>query len=143
MNDIDHLDGGYDFLWSSCAFEHLGSLDLGLQFVENAMRLLKPGGIAVHTTEYNVGSDDDTVSVGPNCIYRKRDLEQLDRRLRRVGCGIERMDFDAGTHIYDLDYDTAPFFESGKVHLKLEVDGHVCTSFLLIAHKGNSVVDGG
>jgi len=109
MNDIGGLDGGYDFLWSSCAFEHLGSLEKGLQFVENAMRLLKPGGIAVHTTEANVSSNDGTFETEGNVIYRKRDMEELDYRLRRIRCGLEPVDFDAGTHSFDLNYDPEPY----------------------------------
>jgi len=137
MNDLSALPNeGFDFLWSSCAFEHLGTLDAGLSFVESAMRLLKPGGIAVHTTEYNVSSNDGTITEGPNCIYRRRDLEDLDRRLRLIGAGIEAMDFDAGTHEYDLNYDVPPYFVPGRKHIKLAMDGHVCTSFLLVIRRG-------
>src|SRR5262249_15901772 len=46
------LDGRFDFCWSACACEHLGSVANGLEFVENSLRTLKPGGIAVHTTEF-------------------------------------------------------------------------------------------
>lgn len=137
MNDLSELpDNHWDFLWSSCAFEHLGTLQRGLDFVANAMRLLKPGGIAVHTTEYNVASNDETIEEGPSCIYRRRDLEELDRRLRRQQCGLEPMDFEPGNHKFDLQYDIPPYFRPGRVHIKLELDGHICTSFLLIAHKG-------
>lgn len=137
MNDLRDLPTErFDFLWSSCAIEHLGTLEKGLDFVCNAMRLLKPGGIAVHTTEYNVSSNDETVAAGDNCIYRQRDLEALDRRLRRMRCGLEPLDFDAGTHRFDLDYDVRPYFDGERVHIKLEIAGFVCTSFLLIARKG-------
>lgn len=136
MNNLEGMSGGYDFLWSSCAFEHLGSLEQGLAFVETAMRLLKPGGYAVHTTEYNVSSDTETVSEGSACIYRKQDMDILDRRLRKIGCGIEKINFDAGTHPYDLLYDTPPYYSDGTVHIKLELDGHICTSMLIVARKG-------
>ncbi len=43
--------GAFDFLWSSCSFEHLGGLDAGLRFVLESTALLRPGGVAVHTTE--------------------------------------------------------------------------------------------
>ena len=40
MRDLSALPRGeLDFLWSSCSFEHLGSLDKGLQFVRNALDL--------------------------------------------------------------------------------------------------------
>ena len=57
MNDIDaDLSGQFDFCWSSCALEHLGSLQHGLDFIENSLAILKPGGIAIHTTEFNLSS---------------------------------------------------------------------------------------
>jgi 2-polyprenyl-3-methyl-5-hydroxy-6-metoxy-1,4-benzoquinol methylase len=38
----------FDFCWSSCALEHLGSIANGLKFIEEALTTLKPGGLAVH-----------------------------------------------------------------------------------------------
>ena len=49
--------GHFDFVWSSCALEHLGSLEAGMHFIEASLALLKPGGVAVHTTEYNLTSN--------------------------------------------------------------------------------------
>ena len=54
----------FDFVWSSCSIEHLGGLGAGLDFVENAMELLKPGGVAAHTTEFNVGASEITAEEG-------------------------------------------------------------------------------
>lgn len=55
MNDISPDLTDFDFNWSSCCFEHLGSLEAGMQFVVNAVeKTLRPGGVAVHTTEYNL-----------------------------------------------------------------------------------------
>jgi len=136
MNNIQSITGQYDFLWSSCAFEHLGSIELGLNFVCNAMSLLKPGGVAVHTTEYNVSSDDETITEGNSVIFRKKDIDLLDRRLRKIRCGLEAVDWDCGTHEFDLNYDISPFFSTGRPHIKLELDGHVSTSFLVIVQKG-------
>lgn len=136
MNAIEGFEEGtFDFVWSSCAFEHLGTLEAGTDFVKNAMRLLKPGGIAFHTTEYNVSSNDDTVLSGDDCIYRRKDFEQLDRDLRSLGCGMEPIDFDSGFHAYDLMYDQEPFLKPGRVHIKLKLDGYICTSALIIVHK--------
>jgi SAM-dependent methyltransferase len=137
MRNLDDMKKEqFDFLWSSCAFEHLGNLQAGADFVVHAMDLLKPGGIAVHTTEYNVSSDDDTLVVGPDIIYRKRDLEDLGRRLRRHRCGMVPFDDDSGLHRYDLDYDVPPYYETGRQHVKLLFQDHVVTSCLLIIHKG-------
>lgn len=135
MNDLDAFeDESFDFTWSSCALEHIGDLDAGLNFVVNAMRLLKPGGVAAHTTEYNLSSNDSTILRG-DCIYRRRDIEQLDYMLRPHKCGLEPVDFDAGTHTYDLDYDAPPYSTTKSRHLKLLLHGYVCTSMLLVVRK--------
>ena len=77
MNSIPDDIEGYDFTWSACAFEHLGSIDKGLEFVKNSLKCLKPGGIAVHTTEFNASSDQNTLTSGPTVLFRKKDLELL------------------------------------------------------------------
>ena len=56
MNAIPSDLVGFDFLWSSCALEHLGSIEAGIDFVLNSTTCLQPGGMAVHTTEYNLSS---------------------------------------------------------------------------------------
>lgn len=136
MRDLSGLaKESYDFIWSSCALEHLGSLDLGMTFVSEAMELLKPGGIAVHTTEINVGSLDETVETGGAVIYRKKDIEGLDAKLRRNGMALERLDLFPGSEIHDRQFDYPPYGAHGRAHVKLELDGHVCTSQLLIAYR--------
>ena len=79
MNAIpdDLQDGAFDFVWSSCSIEHLGSLELAERFVTNAMHCLKPGGVSVHTTEYNLSSNDDTIAQGDTVLFRRRDIECL------------------------------------------------------------------
>lgn len=137
MRAITGLEpGSFDFLWSSCALEHLGTLEAGLAFIEAATGLLAPGGVAVHTTEFNVASNDATVEVGQNVIYRRCDIEALDRRLRRFGCGLETVDFDAGCEPGDLDFDEPPYATRGRPHIKLLIDGHIATSILLVIRKG-------
>lgn len=134
MNDLSTMTGEYDFVWSSCAFEHLGSLGHGLAFVENAMRLVKPGGYAIHTTEHNISSNDETLS-GYCSLYRRRDFEVLERNLKRIGCTMEPIDFNPGTTKFDFDYDPPPYWQEGKVHIKLEIAGHICTSMMIIVQK--------
>lgn len=136
MNALPEGDGSFDFIWSSCAFEHLGSLENGLAFVKNAMSFLRPGGVAVHTTEYNVTSNDDTLFDGGAVIYRRRDIEDLERSLRRMQHGMEWPDFEPGTHPYDLYYDEAPFFTKGLPHVKLLQADFVCTSYAVVVNAG-------
>ena len=36
-----------------------------------------PGGVGVHTTEYNLSSNERTVEQGPTVLYRRRDLDTI------------------------------------------------------------------
>ena len=122
----------FDFTWSACAFEHLGSIELGLQFVENSLKCLKPGGIAVHTSELNVSSNDETLTSGGTVLFRKRDFEALAERLRVQGHEID-LNFHLGTQDFDRFYDVPPYSEF--THLKLELDRFLTTSYGLVIKK--------
>lgn len=132
MNAIDPSLRGFDFAWSSCSFEHLGSIELGLQFVVSSMLCLKPGGLAVHTTEYNVNSNDETAEEGAIVIFRKRDIYDLKRRLTEQGCSMYDFDGNTGSDPYDIYVDDYPY--QASPHLKLFLYGHrfVSTSVGLI-----------
>jgi hypothetical protein len=131
MTELPAELGGFDFSWSSCAFEHLGSLEAGLEFVERQMDCLVPGGVAVHTTEYNVSSDGDTVATGGTVLYRRRDIEGLIERLR--GSGLEvSCDFSQGDTPQDRHVDVPPFSD---VHLRTELGAFVTTSLALVIEK--------
>ncbi|MBA8882435.1 methyltransferase domain-containing protein [Dokdonella fugitiva] len=135
MRDIPSELDGFDFLWSSCALEHLGSLRHGMDFVLNAMACLRPGGIAVHTTELNVDSDSTTLETGHDVIYRQRDLRELDAELRRAGHHVEPLTFDVGDSDADRYVDDPPY--TGKIHLKLRIGGFASTSFGIIVSKNH------
>jgi len=123
----------FDLIWSCCAFEHLGTLERGLDFVIRSSRLLKPGGFAFHTTEYTLTSNEKTLDRGEVVFYRRRDLEDLDRRLRREGRTLEPVDFFAGDARDDLVYDRAPYYrEPDREHIKLEFSNHIITSALIV-----------
>ena len=82
-NAIDaDLEGQDDLVWSASAFEHLGSFMHGLEFVINSVKCLKPGGVAVHTTEFNCSSDADTLDNASTVLFRKRDFLLRQRRLK-------------------------------------------------------------
>lgn len=133
MNAIDRdLDGQFDFVWSACAFEHLGSIMHGLEFVINSVKCLKPGGIAVHTTEFNCSSDDDTLDNASTVLFRKRDFLLLERRLKLMGAEME-FNFNLGQQPLDLHIDTPPYSEDD--HLKLQIQRWAVTSFGLIVRK--------
>lgn len=123
--------GVYDFIWSSCSMEHLGSLEAGMSFVMNALRHLAPGGVAVHTTEINVVSNTRTLMDGVAVIYRRRDIRELARRLRQAGMRVT-LDLRDGGLPADRLIDTEPF---KLPHLKLLLAGYVTTSFGMIIER--------
>ena len=135
MRNIPPELNGFDFNWSSCCFEHLGSLDAGMNFVVNAVEnTLRPGGIAVHTTEFNLSSNEHTVETGDTVIYRRRDIEELIQRLRNRGHTVKEFAVAPATHPWDFYVDTPPY--TSKVHLKLLLAQYVCTSAGLVIQRG-------
>jgi hypothetical protein len=133
MNDIPDDLVDFDFNWSSCSFEHLGTLDKGFRFLKEQMKTLKPGGWSVHTTEFNVSSNDETQENNSTVIYRQRDIEHIANELRKEGHFVEELDFSVGGLPEDYMVDIEPHLQ--KVHLKLQVDKYVVTSIGLIIQK--------
>lgn len=146
MNAIPPDLSGYDAVWSICALEHLGSIALGLDFVENAMDTLRPGGVAVHTTEFNFLDDYRTVDNWPTVLLQRQHFHDLAERLHRRGHAIAPLDFDVGARPMDRFIDLPPFPGDGTLermkaaddcrHLKLAIDGFASTCFGLIVRKG-------
>ncbi|HEY9210839.1 MAG TPA: glycosyltransferase [Methylotenera sp.] len=132
MNEIPQDIGSYDICWSSCAFEHLGSIRKGLDFVLNSARLLKPGGIAVHTTEYNISSNTKTLDNNPSfVIFRRCDIELLVKELTSEGYQVEPIDFSAGEDELERYVDLPPYVD--EPHLRLQLAGeYVSTSLGII-----------
>jgi SAM-dependent methyltransferase len=134
MNDLSQFErGSYDFIWSSCAVEHVGSLEKATAFLKGAAELLKPGGVAVHTTELNMSSLDDLFDDGGMVIFREQDLRRIDREMRANRCCIENLDLEIGSEPMDVGYDVAPY--NNGPHVKIQLCGHIVTSALLICRK--------
>lgn len=134
MNSIDQdlRQGAFDFVWSSCAAEHLGSLAHGLEFIFSSLDCVRPGGVAVHTTEYTVSSNTRTVFEGNLVFYRKRDIEAFVKRTRRAGHRI-RFNSCMGHSGFDYGFDAPPYRE--HFQLRLLVGDFVITSLGLIIQK--------
>jgi SAM-dependent methyltransferase len=101
----------FDFCWSICSLEHLGTLSDGLRFIEQSLATLRPGGIAVHTTEFNLSSNEETVEAGPSVIYRERDVRDLKERLEANGHQVASFDFTRGDGLLDQYVDVPPYSE--------------------------------
>lgn len=132
MNAIPADLVDFDFCWSSCAFEHLGSLEHGLNFVRNSLNCLKPGGVAVHTTEFNLGSATDTLVSGRCVVYRERDLLSFAKELQGQGHQIE-LNLNPGSEETDLLIDRD---RRGDIHLRLYINNRIlATSVGLVVRK--------
>jgi 2-polyprenyl-3-methyl-5-hydroxy-6-metoxy-1,4-benzoquinol methylase len=134
MNQIpETFFGKFDFVWSACALEHLGSLQHGMDFIKNSLRCIKPGGVVVHTTEFNLSSNDETME-SKNCsIYRARDIQKLIDEVEAGGFVVAPLNLNHGNKPVDRHVDLPPYGFSP--HIKLKLEGYVVTSIGLIIHR--------
>ena len=147
MNDIPDDLAGYDFCWSICALEHLGSIEKGLRFVENSLKTLRPGGLSVHTTEFNIREDGPTVDNWPSVAFQRRHIEKMVARLRAKGHKIAPFDYSLGTGPLDRFIDLPPYHHSlpenvgawlgPPAHLKIALDGFVVTCIGFVIEKAS------
>ena len=133
MNAIPTDLRDFDFCWSNCSLEHLGSIRHGLDFIHNSIGTLKPGGVAVHTTEFNLDSNDHTLESPMLSLYRKQDIEQLIHELLSNGHQVAPLNLWPGITPVDEHIDLPPY---SPVHLKLQVLKYTVTSVGLIIIKG-------
>lgn len=131
----------FDFAWSSCVIEHLGSPAKGFDFVRHCFDLLKPGGIMIHTTEYELTAQHETQDYGHCAVYRQEDFSELADYFRAQGCSI---DVDLGVSLampedrwissqavpgaYDDGY-------AEPAHLRLVIGDSVATSFAIVVQR--------
>ena len=145
MNRIPDDLTGFDFCWSICALEHLGSIANGLAFVEHSLAPLRPGGTAVHTTEFNINPDGRTIDNWPTVLFQRRHLEMLAARLRAGGHIVASLDFTTGDQPLDRFVDLPPWHDGTwehvsrdlgqPAHMKVAIDGFVATCYGLIVTK--------
>ncbi|MFC7475293.1 SAM-dependent methyltransferase [Dankookia sp. GCM10030260] len=140
----DLADGGFDFLWSVCAVEHLGSIEATLDFLLRAMRCLKPGGIAVHTTEYNLVAEGPTIEAGTTVLLQDRHLAALAARAAAAGHALLPRLAQPPPSPLDLYVDLPPYQTlaeraRGTVeppHLRMAHAGYQVTSLGLVLRAG-------
>jgi 2-polyprenyl-3-methyl-5-hydroxy-6-metoxy-1,4-benzoquinol methylase len=138
----------FNFCWSICALEHLGSIKSGLDFIINSVKLLQPGGVAIHTTEFNFLDIPHYLDTNTNVIFSKNHLVALYDKLISLGYIVSELDFDAGTNFFDMYIDMPPFpyhflqklntkypFTFNSPHLKINCDGYPSSCFGIIIKK--------
>jgi hypothetical protein len=148
MNAIPEDLAGFDFCWSICALEHLGSIRKGLDFIRNSLNTLKSGGWAVHTTEFNFLHDTATIDNWVTVLFLRKHFEQLKVEIENDGHYVAPMDFNVGAQPLDRFVDIPPYsFGEGflnrelwvqsnqAAHLKLSIDGYASTCFGIVVQK--------
>lgn len=131
MNDVPKkFENTFDFIWSACALEHLGSIQNGLNFIENTLRCLKPGGIAIHTTEFNLSSLTETYQSPELCFFRKSDIDNLYLKIKNH---MYPVNYCMGNQILDNYIDLPPY--TSREHLKLLLYSYITTSIGIIIKK--------
>lgn len=134
MNHIPKhlLDGEWDFVWSANSLDHLGSIAAGLDFIHKSLECLKPGGMAVHTTEFNTDSNDRTLDSGAVVLFREKDIRKLASDLTAAGYAVE-LNLSRGNGAIDQKIDRPPY--NRNAHIRLDVGGYATTSIGLIIRK--------
>jgi 2-polyprenyl-3-methyl-5-hydroxy-6-metoxy-1,4-benzoquinol methylase len=134
MNAIPKDLGLFDFVWSICALEHLGSVEKGLEFMLNSTDLLVSGGVAVHTTEFSLTPQRPRNQTGDTVVYIDADFAALKKSAYDRGVYVEPLLIHKGSHVLDKHVDDEPR-QSDGLHVRLMVDGHVATCVGFIFQK--------
>jgi hypothetical protein len=138
MNWIPTDLGKFDFIWSACALEHLGTLHHGLFFILHTMSMLNKNGIAVHTTEFNINSEIATNDYKLNNIYRASDILRLKSIVTNIGgYEIPNINLSRSNHPANTFIDSWPNYNDGITgpHINLKIDEFDSTSIIIIIKK--------
>lgn len=116
MNNIPCDLKGFDFCWSCSAVEHLGGKEKSFAHILKSLETLKPGGLLVFTTDYNLTSDVET-DENPYCyLFTQRDLSRLTDELVSMGHYVYPLDLLEGQLLTDKFVDVYPYI--GKIQLR-------------------------
>lgn len=127
MNQLNETwFGTFDFLWTTCSVEHVGSIAQGQHFARESMKMLKPNGIAVHTTEFLLSSLDKTIREGSTSYWLRSDMESLLENLKSDGHKPSNSMCLKTGNDDPFDYDTFPYWSHD--HMRLLVGEYVLTS---------------
>lgn len=149
--DIRRLDDvtlrDFDGIWSCNVINELQSTEAAAEAVIGSMDTLKPGGLAVHTTEFAFA--DDYPPQSPRALFFTRKFFQsLADGLNGRGHTVAPLSFDLGRDALDGYVDLEPFVVEGAEayedlwreglgcpHLKVMSGGVLTTSFSLVVKR--------
>jgi hypothetical protein len=84
----------FDFLWSTRANERLYSVSATIEFVEQAMACLRPGGLAIHVMSYDLSPGGRSTPSSERMLLQQGDVERI--ALTLVSRGHEVAQFKIG-----------------------------------------------
>ena len=117
---------GFDFVWSCSSAERQGSCAAAIDFLARSLRCLRPGGLAVHTTAFNLASNEETLESRELCALRRQDVERLVDQLSRDGRSAWPLNLNPGDTPVDRFVDSPPY--RGEPHLRVRYGRFVVTS---------------
>jgi hypothetical protein len=106
----------FNFCWSANSLDHLGSIGNGWMFVFDSLRTLVNGGLAIHTTEFNL-QNGDTHDIERTSFFQQKHVVSLVNGLREAGHRVLPLDLHPGCDEYDLMICEAPY--SDLIQLKI------------------------
>jgi hypothetical protein len=89
----------FDFVWSARANERLFSVASTLQFIEDVMSCLRPGGIAVHAMSYDLSPGGRAVPSTDRILFQQGDIERAALLLVSRGHEVAQFRIDASDPI--------------------------------------------
>jgi hypothetical protein len=135
---------GFDALWSCSVLNTFSTEVQAAEAVIDAMDALKPGGVAVHVTEWAFADDRPAFDPG-RLAFPRAFFEKLAQGLNGRKHQVLPLSFDLGSHALDGYVDAPPFsltgseaFEalwqegSSAPHLKVADGDTMRTSFALV-----------
>ena len=130
------MHGSFDFTWSSCALGHIGGYQNGLDFILDSLNLLRPGGMAVHSTELDVSALGSIFTSPSLNFYKLDDLNETIKLAQKRGFETsliqKRKMFSGKSERFVV---LEPWDE--KTHIRIEIFGREILSVVLIFRKPN------
>lgn len=131
MNYVPADLQGFDFVWSAGSLDHVGSIMDAFNFIITSLRCLKPGGIAVHTSEYSLLPSNINATEGDTVFFREEDVKSLYETLKKLGYTLPPLNLNRGQRALDFQHDKPPY--TSEPHLSLESCGLINTSIVFVA----------
>jgi FkbM family methyltransferase len=131
MNNIpESFENCFDFVWSTCALGHIGGYQKGLDFIFNSAKLLRPGGIALHTTELDMSPNSDRFDSPNLSFYKIEDILELKVRLEGVGFEVADLNIpESWTNPSERYVVTEPWGD--KPHIRIRIFDREILSLVL------------